>query len=119
MLQHAIEEIKHKSVAFDVYQECVGDQRLLHKEFRYFSYYEFPLNIFLSSRFLMREMNTKSNWQDKKGLWRYLFGQDGIVSSVRTLYMMFLKPGFHPWDHDDSALVEEWKIKLSPYFLNQ
>ena len=116
-LWHAIEEIEHKSVAFDVYQHCVGDQKLLRREFRLFSYYEFPMNIFMASRFLLKEMGHKSTWQDKKGLWRYLFGDDGLISSVRSLYMMFLKPGFHPWDHDDSELVEEWKQKLSPHFL--
>lgn len=115
---HAIEEIEHKSVAFDVYQHCVGDKKLLHKEFRYFSYFEFPRNVFMASKFLLKQMGHKSSWQERKELWRYLFGDQGLISSMKPMYMMFLREGFHPWDHDDSALVEEWKIKLSPHFLN-
>ena len=115
---HAIEEIEHKSVAFDVYQHCVGDEKLLRKEFRLFSYYEFPRNIFLSMRYLLKQMGHKSTWRERRAAWRYLFGHGGLISSQRRLYMMFLQDGFHPWGHDDSALVEEWKIKLSPHFVH-
>lgn len=115
---HAIEEIEHKSVAFDVYQHCVGDQKRLNREFRYFSYFEFPLKMSLATRFLLRDMGYKSTWKERKELWRYLFGPDGLIRSVKSLYMMFLKPGFHPWDHDDSALVEQWKSELEPHFLD-
>lgn len=115
---HAIEEIEHKSVAFDVYQHTVGDTKLLRREFRYFSYYEFPFNVMMSTRFLLKEMGHKATWQDRKGMWKYLFGEHGLISSVKPLYMMFLNDGFHPWDHDDSALVEKWKLELAPHFLN-
>jgi len=115
---HAIEEIEHKSVAFDVYQHCVGDQQLLRKEFRYFSYFEFPKNVLMSARFLLKQMGHRSSWQERKQTWRYLFGDGGLISSQKPMYMMFLKEGFHPWNHDNSALVEEWKLKLSPHFVN-
>ncbi|RBP53463.1 metal-dependent hydrolase [Arenicella xantha] len=115
---HAIEEIEHKSVAFDVYQHCVGDRKRLNREFRYFSYFEFPLKMSLATRFLLRDMGYKATWQERKELWHYLFGPDGLIKSVKPLYMMFLKPNFHPWDHDDSALVEQWKSELQPYFLD-
>lgn len=115
---HAIEEIEHKSVAFDVYQHCVGDEKLLRKEFRRFSYYEFPRNIFLSMRFLLKQLGYKVTWRERRAAWRYLFGHGGLISSQRRLYMMFLQDDFHPWGHDDSSLVEDWKVKLSPHFLN-
>lgn len=111
---HAIEEIEHKSVAFDVYKHCVGDQKLLRKEFRRFSYFDFPKNIFFMTKFLLREIGYKVTWKERKEVWRYLFGAKGLISrSQRAKYMMFMKDGFHPWNHDDSALVEEWKVKLS------
>lgn len=116
---HAIEEIEHKSVAFDVYQHCVNDQRLLRREFRKFSYLEFPFNVSISTRFLLKQMGRKATWQDRKGLWRYLFWQDGLVSLVKPLYMSFLNKGFHPWDLDDSELVEQWKVTLTAHFRNQ
>jgi len=115
---HAIEEIEHKSVAFDVYQHCVGDESLLRREFRRFSYREFPLNVSMGARYLLKEMGHKVTWKERKVLWRYLFGDEGLISSVRPLYMSFLKKDFHPWDLDDSSLVEEWKHKLAPHLTN-
>lgn len=115
---HAIEEIEHKSVAFDVYMHCVGDIKALRREFRYFCYWEFPLKMTLATRYLLKEIGYKATWRDRKVLWRYLFGENGLIKSVKPLYMMFLNKNFHPWQHDDSKLVEQWKQDLSPYFLN-
>jgi len=113
---HAIEEIEHKSVTFDVYQHCVGDRGLLMREYYKFVFFEFPLSIYMSSRFLLKQLGHKSSWAERKELWRYLFSEGGMVSSVKSLYWMFRKPGFHPWAHDDSALVERWKLTLAPHF---
>ncbi len=118
-LWHAIEEIEHKSVAFDVYQQCVGDRKLLMKQYKIFTRFEFPFNVWMSSRFLLKQMNHKVTWSDRKGLWKSLYGDGGLISDMRGLYKQFLTPGFHPWDHDDSALVSEWKEKLAPYFVEQ
>lgn len=115
---HSIEEIEHKSVAFDVYQQCVGDRKLLMKEFRAFLFHEFPLNTYGSARHLLKQMEAKVTWRDRFGLIRFLFGKQGMVRSMWSQYMMFKKPGFHPWDHDDSDLVEKWRVKLSPYFVS-
>ncbi len=113
---HAIEEIEHKSVTFDVYQHCVGDRGLLMRQYFIFLFFEFPFNVFMSSRFLLKDMGRKTTWAERKALWKYLFGDSGLISSVKSLYWMFTKKGFHPWDHDDSELVESWKVKLSPFF---
>ncbi len=113
---HSIEEIEHKSVTFDVYKHCVDDRRLLMRQYYKFIFLEFPLNMYLSSRALLKHQGRKVTWKERRELWRYLFGDKGLVSSVKHLYWMFRNPDFHPWDHDDSALVETWKKKLSPYF---
>ncbi|MBX2848223.1 MAG: metal-dependent hydrolase [Acidiferrobacterales bacterium] len=113
---HAIEEIEHKSVAFDVYQHCVGDRRLLMRTYYRFIFFEFPLNLYLSTRALIKQTGHKVTWRERKVLWRYLFGDGGLVSSIKSLYWMFRNPDFHPWDHDDSDLVEDWKERLSPHF---
>lgn len=113
---HAIEEIEHKSVTFDVYQHCVGKRGLLMRQYYHFVFFEFPFTVFMSSRFLLKQLGRKVTWAERKELWCYLFGEAGLVSSVKSLYWMFRKPGFHPWDHDDSALVDSWKTQLAPYF---
>ena len=115
-LWHSIEEIEHKSVAFDVYMQCVGDMKLLHKQYKRFTRFEFQFNVWMSSRFLLKELGHKVTWKERKGLWHNLYGKGGLISSMKPLYKQFLTKGFHPWDHDDSALVAEWKEKLSPFF---
>ena len=115
-LWHAIEEIEHKSVAFDVYQSCVGDASLLRSQYKIFTRFEFPFSIWQSSRFLLKELGHKVTWRERKRLWTHLYGGDGVIGDVSKLYKQFLKKGFHPWDHDDSELVEIWKEKLAPHF---
>lgn len=115
LLWHSIEEIEHKSVAFDVYKHCVGDMKALRRHYLHFAFFEFPMNMRGITKFLLKGMDYKTSRQERKGMWSYLFGKDGMISSVKGLYWMFTKKGFHPWDHDDSELVAEWKEKLSPY----
>lgn len=114
---HAIEEVEHKSVAFDVYQHCVGDMGALRRHYAYFAFIDFPFRMTMITRHLLKGIGHKTSWKERRGMWRYLFGAGGAVSSCKHLYMMFLKKGFHPWQHDDSALVEEWKASLKPHLL--
>ncbi|MEM7360767.1 MAG: metal-dependent hydrolase [Pseudomonadota bacterium] len=117
-LWHAIEEVEHKSVAFDVYKHCVGDMWRLRRHYAYFAFIEFPMNMYLITRFLLKEMGYKATWNERRGMWRYLFGKGGTVSTVKNLYMMFFRKDFHPWQHDDSELVAKWKEELAPHFLD-
>jgi len=112
LLWHSIEEIEHKSVAFDVYQSCVGDMPALKKHYAKFVFFEFPLSLLSMTRFLLKDRGHKVTWAQRKGMVKYLFGKGGMTSSVKHLYWMFLRKDFHPWNHDDSALVDTWKHKL-------
>jgi hypothetical protein len=111
LLWHAIEEIEHKSVAFDVYEECVGDRRRLRRQLLMHMVL-FPLGSRDFQRMLMRELGHKPTWKERAEMTRYLLGPRGLVVSVLPRYLALLKPGFHPWDLDDAHLVEEWKDRL-------
>jgi predicted metal-dependent hydrolase len=115
-LWHAIEEIEHKSVAFDVYMQCVGDVKLLHSQYKTFTRFEFPFKIWMSGRYLLKKLDHQVTWKERKGLWDNLYGDGGMISDMKPLYKQFLSKDFHPWDHDDSDLVEQWKLKLSSFF---
>jgi len=112
---HSIEEIEHKSVTFDVYQHCVGDMRALKWHYAAFVFFEFPLKMMMMTRYLLKQKDLKSTWRQRLGMFTFLFGKKGMVRSVTKFYIMFLKPGFHPWQHNDSALVAQWKEKLVPH----
>ncbi len=111
LLWHAMEEIEHKSVAFDVYDECVGDRNRLRRQLMLHMIL-FPLGIRDFQRMLLRELGHKTTWKERAEMARYLLGPKGLVVSVLPRYLALLKPGFHPWDLDDSHLVEEWKHRL-------
>jgi len=118
LLWHSIEEVEHKSVTYDVYQECVGKPNLLKWQYRFFVYYHFPLTVFLCCRFLLKNMNYQVTKTHKKALWSFLFGRNGLIADRKHHYWAFNKKGFHPWQFDDANLVETWQRKLAPRIIS-
>ncbi|MEO0368039.1 MAG: metal-dependent hydrolase [Pseudomonadota bacterium] len=116
MLWHAIEEIEHKSVTFDVYKHCGGSMAALKMHYLWFAFLEFPFQMALITRHLLKTSGNKVTWKERWGMLKHLFGAKGMISSVFYLYLWFFKPGFHPWDHDDSDLINTWKTKLKPHY---
>lgn len=105
---HAIEEIEHKAVAFDLYQDVCGDYRL-------------RVRILMAASLALASYTSKYTWaflkQDKlhrnplvlaRGAWR-LFGFNGLLTRTVPDFLQFLRPGFHPWQEDNSALVARWR----------
>ena len=38
-------------------------------------------------------------------LFRYAFGRPGLARALVWPWIAFFLPGFHPWNHDDRALI--------------
>lgn len=114
LIWHAIEEIEHKSVAFDVYEECVGERNRLRRRLLQ-QLVMFPLGVRDFQRMLLQRLGHKPTLKEHAEMARYLMGPRGLILSVLPHYLALLKPGFHPWDIDDSHLVEEWKDRLQAH----
>jgi uncharacterized protein len=103
MQWHAVEEIEHKHVAFDVLQE-INDSYLLRVAGMLFCAVLLPFVI--SAAFVSLAAQAKN--LDIFAFFRDGFseGKNGsIMSSFLPAIVEYLKPGFHPSDHDDYAMA--------------
>lgn len=108
---HAAEEAEHKAVAFDVFQAVDG---------RYVRRVVWYLLISLSFTLATSQRVLYLMWHDGTLLQRgnlialmaWLFGPSGMMTRVMPRWFAYLRPSFHPDDHDDSELIAEWENEV-------
>lgn len=115
---HAIEETEHKAVAYDVFNHAGGTYA--ERTF-YLAFSTAALGV-MASYFTTRMMlNDRKNFSLKdsaRGLWR-MWGKNGTFSSLIPTWLEYFKPGFHPWDHDNSELIARFKEQINEYIAPQ
>ena len=105
---HAAEENEHKAVAFDVFTQAGG------------SYAEragtmalativFWAKVFEHQLRMMRADGTLGSPREWVALGRWLFVSPGPLRRLIRPYLAYYRPGFHPWDFDNHALLERWE----------
>jgi hypothetical protein len=113
---HAMEEIEHKAIAFDVFAWV---SRFWPRRRRY----AFRVRAMVeATRVLLsvvaRNMNDLFEQDDlpRVETWmralRYLFGARGVLTSMMAGYLYWFRPGFHPWQIADAALAEKVASQL-------
>lgn len=103
---HAIEETEHKSVAFDVYQDCVGNEKLRRIVFLFVSWHFFKYT-FLNTCSLLKadgKLWSLSTWASGMN---FLWGKPGVIRKCLPGFFAYLKKGFHPWQHDNRDLIDK------------
>lgn len=115
-LWHAVEEVEHKAVAFDTYLHVT---RALKPRKRWairslvFWRVSYRLVRFRSRDALqLLAQDGITGWRARLGLARYLIAKPGILRRVFPLWLSYFRPGFHPWDHDDRALIRRTLAEL-------
>lgn len=110
-LWHAVEENEHKGVAFDVYQEQVGDYWIRVRAMALTT----VMFMFNQARFQTRllhedgELFKPAQWL--KGVNR-LWGRKGWFRQMIPAYLEYYRRDFHPWQSDTRELLEKWKQEL-------
>lgn len=107
---HAVEEIEHKAVAFDVFEAVGGDKRMLRTTFLIATGFFLFHQIGHAGRAL-KNMGYSPTARDVTGAAKFFFGRRGIVRGIGKSYLDFLRSDFHPWDHDDRDLIDAWKTR--------
>ncbi|MCX5469323.1 metal-dependent hydrolase [Acinetobacter nematophilus] len=114
---HMLEESEHKDIAFDVFQELSNSYLLRIAGF-------FPalitiLVLISAASFLVPFYRNPKNlislryWREIPYNFGLIFGlKDGVYGSSFKHIFDYLRPDFHPNDHDTSEFLEYYKEKL-------
>ncbi|MBQ1543191.1 hypothetical protein C5708_06550 [Caulobacter sp. CCUG 60055] len=108
---HAMEEIEHKAVAFDVLTAATADWTPLQRwRLRCRAMIMATVLLFraiganIADLFRQDGANRPSSWLQ---LFGFLIVSPGLLRRVMADYFTYYRPGFHPWDHDDRELLAE------------
>lgn len=109
---HAVEEIEHKSVAWDVYQALGGRYRT---RVIWMNFALLLIGVRVAARLL--HMLRRDGLLFDRSVWRdglqFLFGRSGLVKTLKQDFLDFYRRDFHPWHHDTLALTEGWKARYA------
>lgn len=102
---HALEETEHKAVAFDVFMQVCGDRRMLRRAMRQSTFF-FLRDVTRGTLHMLRrdgQLTPTVWWQGMRWLW----GRGGFLRHLLGVYRDFYAEDFHPWQHDNTALMHQ------------
>lgn len=106
---HAIEEIEHKGVAYDTWLHATRDW----KRFKRWSV-KSRVMLLVTRNFLVDRSRGVIELLRQDGItglkaWRrmvwFAFVRPGMMRKILGAWISFFLPRFHPWNHDDRALI--------------
>lgn len=113
-LWHSIEEAEHKGVAYDLY-ELVDGNYLRRIYFMLFATIMLStFTIYATLRLMKKDKSYLNIPKIFKGLW-LLFGvgkNTGYLLKQLPTYLSYFKPDFHPWQHDNSVSILNFRTKV-------
>lgn len=123
LLYHAMEEVEHKAVCFDLYQKSSGSyaRRLLgYVLCTYAMWYD----VYARNRYLLR---TDGQWglSDEHDLRQLYIGSGGGFQIFWPRVKAYLRPSFHPWQFDERRDFERalgdlrTKLEIEPFRYRQ
>lgn len=108
ILWHSVEEVEHKGVAFDIFMLCVGDRDLL-KRVQKDATRKFMRRVSKYIFLLLWWAKAMPSWRDVSAYTRFMVGEGGLLRNLKQPYDDFFRDDFHPWQHDNSDLIAQWK----------
>ena len=108
---HAIEEIEHRAVAFDVYQAVYGDDKIRRMIMRSVTTGFASLTFYSATQLFLQD---KAKSLPKVGgnvFGLYLLGK--MFIQLLPEYLSYFKADFHPSEIDYTKMVNYWKERLA------
>ncbi|WP_374319026.1 metal-dependent hydrolase [Aquabacterium sp.] len=111
---HAMEEMEHKAVAFDVLRDAAQGSYSNRVRAMLLVTILFPFHVFRIMRHMLRvdgftPRQRLNIWV--KGLW-WLYKPGGVFMPMMGKYFRYLHPAFHPWDEPTVASYQPWVARL-------
>lgn len=107
LIWHAMEEIEHKSVAFDVYRKMVNNEKqriaIAKLVFR-----TFWVQVAVAQGILLWHDRRLPSLREMREAWNFMWGKNGFRRWSAPEFKRYLEPGFHPDDIDQSHLLRQW-----------
>jgi predicted metal-dependent hydrolase len=104
---HAAEETEHKAVAYDVYRAAGGGYAK-----RALWYLHVSLVFWIDTSMQTLHNLRRDGALRRAGTWtsaaRTWFGRQGLAWHLLRPGLDYLSPRFHPWQHDNRALLRMW-----------
>lgn len=111
LVYHAMEEVEHKAVCYDLYHAADGGYWL-----------RVAGMVFVTVDLLIRLQHRQEYLLKKDGLWNaktrrqmraLLWGKDGIMRVLAPYLLQYFRPDFHPWQTDErKALLEKFHAEM-------
>lgn len=114
---HAIEEIEHKAVAYDTWLHATRDwsgwKRWKVKAIMMLIVTKHFVGNRIEDALDLLAQDGLTGWRVKLRLAQYLLVRPGILRRIFPAWLAYFKPRFHPWNHDDRALIGKTEAALA------
>ncbi|KAB0654409.1 metal-dependent hydrolase [Acinetobacter bohemicus] len=108
---HAIEEIEHRAVAFDVYQAVYGDDKIRRVIMRSVTTGFTSLTLYSATRLFLQDKKKSLPKVGGNIFGFYLLGK--MFLQLAPEYLAYFKTDFHPSEIDYTKLICYWKQRLA------
>ena len=108
---HAIEEIEHRAVAFDVYQAVYGDDKIRRMIMRSVTTGFASLTFYSATRLFLQDKKKSLPKVGGNIFGFYLLGK--MFLQLAPEYLAYFKTDFHPSEIDYTKLIRDWKQRLA------
>ncbi|PTQ90958.1 hypothetical protein C8N29_10127 [Agitococcus lubricus] len=108
---HALEELEHKSVAYDVY-DLIGNKPYERVLAALYVIAAIAPTVLASWAYLVAREHKPQKWRDIKQGITILLGKKGFITTILPQMPVFFQKKFHPKQHNTQHLESMWRDKL-------